>query len=305
MVGICDLPLEIIEILGRELMSESKHWSTSDSKCTSDLSLRLVHPLWTPSFTRALFSGKVVINPRDTASVMHLINFLQKQGIAGQLTSIQVKAPNFLQRTHRLNALIPTALVGLCHKLANLELSLDGHFVQLSDFPQMKHLTRLSVSGESVYTSLGMLSYLAPSLVNLELLAPCMSGPKHQNEAAEDAPAYPAAPSPSAFTSSYRCRELPSSLTRVHIANLNTPTNQTLLQNLPFKAVHFSYTLIHNYDLLDLAHLLCRDDFLERMNVLDLSETEFVAPGRLLEFKNSMFAGMMGRDVKLQWSGLI
>lgn len=303
MVGLCDLPLEIIETVGRHCIGDSKHWSTSDTRCTSDLALRLIHPLWRDSLTRVQFSGcKVIINPRDVASVMHLINFLQGQGIARHLTSIEVKAPNFLQRTHRLNALIPTSLVGMCHNLANLELSLDGHFVQLSDFPQMKRLTRLSVSGESVYTSLGMLSYLAPSLIDLELLAPCMSGPKHQNQPEDESHV---APSSSAFTSSYRCSELPSSLTRVHIANLNTPTNQALLQSLPFRPIHLSYTLIHNYDLLDLAHLLCRDDFIERMDILNLSETAFVAPGRLLEFKNSMFAGMMGRPVKLQWSGLV
>lgn len=299
MVGLLDLPVEIREAIGWHCISDSKSWSTSDARLNTELALRLIHPMWTASLTRVLFSGcKLVLNPRDEASVTHLIKFLQQQGIARQLTSIQVKAPNFLQRTHRLNALIPTGLVGLCDKLANLELVLDGHFVQLSDFPQMKHLTRLSVSGESVYTSLGMLSHLAPALVHLELLAPCMSGPKHPNE-----PEYDSDESSSAFASRHRCSEMPESLTNIHIANLNTPANQALLQTLPFRPKNFSYTLIHNYDLLDLAQLLCGQDFCSRMDTLDLTETEFVAPGRLLEFKSSMYAGMFGRPVKLQWTG--
>jgi hypothetical protein len=51
--------------------------------------------------------------------------------------------------------------------------------------------------------------------------------------------------------------------------------------------------------------LLCRAEFCSRMETLQLSETAFVAPGRLLEFRNSMYAGMHGNSVKMQWSGLI
>lgn len=305
MVGLLDLPVEILEAIGRHCIGDSKRWSTSDTRCTSELALRLVHPHWTASFTRVLFSDcKLVLNPRDTASVMHLIHFLQENGIARHLTSIQIKAPNFLQRTHRLNSLVPTALVGLCDKLANLELALDGHFVQLSDFPPMKHLQRLAVSGESVYTSLGMLSQLAPALEQLELHAPCMIGPRIQNDP-EDPHQQQASSVPpfSSLPCSSYCG-LPPSLNRIHIANLNTPANQTLLQNLPFQPAYFSYTLIHNYDLLDLAHLLCRDEFCERMKEMDLCDTSFVAPGRLLEFKNSVDAGMVGREIKLRWSAL-
>jgi hypothetical protein len=66
--------------------------------------------------------------------------------------------------------------------------------------------------------------------------------------------------------------------------------------------VHFSYTRIHNYDLLELVDLLCRAAFCKRMATFSLASTSFVAPARLLDFKESMLLNMSSPTIQLKWT---
>lgn len=290
--------------------------------------LRLIHPFLTPIFTRAIFlHSTIILNPRNTATLDRFENqVLSTRGASGEgdgfglqrwIGGIKLYAPNFLQVTQVLSPVV-TRLVGSCaYNLRELNLHLDGHFVRLDQFlscaEPLAKLASLTLQGESLYTNLDTLAKWAPNLKELNILAPTLAGEATTNNMLTTASTgitplafvpQLAAPSLAEELSSTSRKEiipLPDSLTHLQIANLNTPSVASLLLHLPFKPVHFSFSLLHNYDLDELALLLCRDEFCKRTVKVSMYRSRMVAPHRLDGFRRNLELGLKEREVVVDW----
>lgn len=296
MCTLLQMPVEILEDIASFAVKPAKRWNRTIDSPVQDLDLRLVHPWLTPIFGVALIKSKIVVNPRQIQAVLHLISFLRNNGLAHQLAHLEILAENFTQRTSGLNR-ETCQLVGLCHRLESLELSLDGHFVQFSDFPELSCLKRLVLQGESLYSHLGHLRHVAPRLKHLDVLSPALSGPSpttsdlaELNSLAQAGLARAAGPA-----------EMPDSLSHVYISNLNAPAGQLLLHHIAFRPTHFTFTLLHNYDLTELAVLLCREAFCGRTIQLNMSKSRLVAVARLAAFRAALTEGLLHRAIRIEW----
>jgi hypothetical protein len=297
MCPLLQLPVEILESIAAFSVKPAKRWQCVP-ETTVDLDLQLVHPWLAPIFGVALVKhSKIVINPRHIHDVLHLISFLRNRGASAALTHLEILAENFTQRITGLNKEI-CQLVGLCHRLESLELSLDGHFVQFSDFPEFPALRRLVLQGESLYSHLAYLRQVTPRLTHLDVLSPALSGPPpvtSEGHALADALLNKA-------TSSLEGpAEMPVSLSHVYISNLNAPAGQLLLQHIAFRPTHFTFTLMYNYDLTELAHLLSGADFCRRAKVFHMVKSKLVAVGRLAAFRSALTEGLARRPIRVQW----
>ena len=295
MCTLLELPVEILEGIASFAVKPAKRWHCLPDM-TPDMDLRLIHPWLTPIFGVAVIKSKIVINPRHTQAVLHLIAFLRNHASAAHLTHLEILAENFTQRINGLNKEI-CQLVGLCHRLESLELSLDGHFVQFSDFPELSTLKRLVLQGESLYSHLGHLRQVTPRLTHLDVLSPALSGPSPTSSDPHEIQAY----SPAGVAFIDGPAEMPASLTHVYISNLNAPAGQLLLHHIAFRPTHFTFTLLHNYDLTELAVLLCKAEFCARTLLLNMVKSRLVAVARLAAFRNALTEGLAHRAIRLQW----
>ena len=293
MASLLDLPAELLEEIASQVACKRKCWSTRVGR--EELSLRLIHPVLAPIFTQSFFKYCTIsVNPRNADAVVHLSRFSAQLGIEKYITSLEIAAPNFLQRTHPINNQV-YGLIAQFWKLEQLDLNLDGHFLRMDEFPEMRSLKHLILQGESLYSQLHSLPEIAPCLTHLDILAPTLSR------------APPAPPGISQLDPQYTSsislqpRDLPTYLTHLHISNINTPSNQTLLLDLPFRPTHFSFSLMYNYDLAELALLLCRDCFCARTVSIRMVKSKLVAPARLKEFKETLYCGLAKKDIRMMW----
>ena len=313
-VCLLGLPVELLEEIAAHTISECISWH-SRPVMVDDLDLRLVHPSLTPIFSVAVIKhSKIVINPRSAASIEHLMSYLlgdtaHSCGPARYLTHLEVRAENFVQRTTTLNERV-VELIAACENLHTLELSLDGHFVLFGEWPVMKKVRKLRMSGESLFCQLAELGRIFPALEELELLSPGLGGSPPAFVGAPVADPFPVASAGDIFdgktaTISQSAKSappaFPSSLTNVHLADINTPTGQLLLRQLPIQPVHFSFSLIHNWELSDLASLLCSEPFGSRLKEVRMRKSRFMAETRLQGFKAVLEEGLLGRDLDLVW----
>ena len=292
MPSLLDLPVELLEEIASHVASKRKYWSSRAAQ--DELSLRLLHTTLDPIFTISFFKHCIIcINPRLTDVVAHLSNFTARHGIERHVTSLEVTAPNFLQRTHDINRQI-YGLISQFVKLQKLNLALDGHFIRLDEFPKMGNLKHLILQGESLYSQLHSLPEITPKLTNLDILAPALS---------RAPPETPISSRETTESLSLRARDMPVQLTHLHISNINTPSLQTLLLDLPFRPVHFSFSLLHNYDLSELVMILCRDCFCTRTVSVNMVKSKLVAPARLNDFKERLYHGLARKkEIQVTWS---
>lgn len=279
----------------------------------TELGYRLIHPSLTRIFTKAIVKHKtIVINPRRDDHVRALIAFIQDQNLERYLERLSVSAPNFLPKVHELNTRIST-LLRKAWNLKKLDFYLDGHFVKLSEtMPQrLEHLTHLRLEGESLYSNLSVLGKCTPNLLHLDLFSPCTSGsPGVPSRSDMDTtglvppvPSNTTSTSPPATGIFITRKDMPESLTHLHISNLNLPTVQKLLIDVEFAPRYFTFSLMHNYDLDELALLLSRDTFCANLLRLDLVRIKMVDMRRLDQFKRfvaSEFA-RKASPVSLTW----
>lgn len=325
--SIHDLPVELLEKIAYYAIPARIDWNTPSSR-KEVLDLRLIHPRLCPIFTAALVHKHttVLINPRNDGALEHLLHFVSATQTEDRLTSLELRAENFVRKTHCLN---PTAhrLIEACENITSLDLILDGHYTAFSEFPVMPHLRRLTLHGESLYTHLGQLPRVAPNLSHLEIMSPTLSGPapraaavvaagEHGVNGGHGQPAaldtghagavnhhhfVAAAAADTNHGLSARSEDMPPNLTHLHISNLNSPQVASLLVELNFKPVHFSFTLLYNYDLTELALLLCRDQFCERTLSITMSQYKMIHPQRLNNFKSDLDRSMRGRCIEILW----
>ena len=314
MVSLLDLPIELLEDIASHAVPDRVVWSSQQA--IPALQLRLIHPLLTDLFARAIFTKcSIVLNPRDHAGVAHFTRFAIEEGVARYATSLIVNAPNFFPTVHPLSPAIPQLLRSLCD-LEQLEMNADGHAVDMQELPVMPRLKMLSLAGESLFYNLAYLSSSAPNLHRLDINAAASSGPParptvqlgNTNQTHGFAPTVAPLGSSSAVAASLpaytaiQASTMPASLTHLHISNVNTPSVQTLLLDLPFQPVHFSFSLIHNYDLSELAMLLCRDDFCSRTVSVKMVKSRLVHPTRLKGFKRSLSDTLLSKDIDVTWN---
>lgn len=297
MPGLLDLPTEVLEDIAFYATSERKNWCFNKQKTVEwELSLRLIHPRLTAIFTISFFKHcTIVINPRNSDAISSLSAFCAAQNVERYVTSLVLHAPNFIERTTGLEE-EALELVRQFHKLEKLDLSLDGHFLGLDIFPPMNHLRSLTLQGESLYCELQALPTVAPRLSHLQILSPSISATPPSSPSEEYAQVTKAM--------NLDRKDSSNHLTHLHISNLNNPNVQTLLVDLPFQPVYFSFSLMHNYDLTELGSLLCRDTFCQRTVSVKLVSSKMVAPDRLRDFKALLHEGLSRaqKPICIGWS---
>jgi hypothetical protein len=297
MPGLLDLPTEVLEDIAFHAASERKNWCSNKQKTVaSELSLRLIHPRLTAIFTISFFKHcTIVINPRNHEAISSLSAFCAAQDVERYVTSLVLHAPNFIERTTGLEE-EALQLVKQFHKLEKLDLNLDGHFVGLDIFSPMDNLRSLTLQGESFFCELQALPAVAPRLSHLQILSPSISSTPPSSPSEEYAQASKAM--------SMEGKRKTNHLTHLHISNLNNPNVQTLLVDLPFQPVYFSFSLMHNYDLTELGSLLCRDAFCQRTVSVKLVSSKMVAPDRLRGFKALLHEGLSRaqKTICIGWS---
>lgn len=309
MVGLLSLPPELLdEIASATVQSDKIIWSTS-SIC-GIFQLRLIHPRLSKIFTRAIFRCcAIALNPRDTRAATRLMALAQSLNTTLDLQNLVFHAPNFLPTVHSLNTIVPV-LLRVFRNVTSLEFTLDGHCVTLQDFPLMPRLRNLHLAGESLYTHLAHLQTATPALQRLVILAAATSAAPapvtahlgNTNQTQGFVPTVHALANGLPAVAAIEAQKMPETLTHLHISNVNTPGVQMLLLDLPFKPVHFTFSLLHNYDLTELALLLCRDQFCSRTISLHMVKSRMVSTHRLEQFKQSMKSNLSDRGIQLSWS---
>jgi len=316
--GIRDLPVELLQQIAYSAVPDKVDWTSAQTR-HDVLDLRLIHPQLLSIFTTTLIhpSRTISINPRNDAALEHFLHFLASTGTAHRVARLELRAENFVRKTHCLNSKV-YEVIKACPNIASLDLILDGHYTEFSEFPVMPKLRSLSLHGESLYTHLGQLPRVAPNLSHLAIMSPTLSGPAPAaaavaaqggqtaaaagpaaNHHAFVAAAAAAADEPQGLVA--RTDNMPPSLTHLHISNLNSPQVANLLVELNFRPVHFSFSLLYNYDLTELAVLLCRDRFCERTLSITMSQFKMVQAQRLTDFKSELDKSMVGRRIELLW----